>query len=361
MRTPSAASFASLLAVALLSGCAAGGARNSAVPPAAAVGPSAHQRSTIYVAEPAAVVGFPATASGDVAPSVTIAGSNTLLGTHPMTAITHDPAGNLYVAAFNGEGNDPIYEFAAGANGNVAPIREIDLEPVTGQGSPSILYPVSIAVDADGYLYVGASIPFNSGNVVITTEVDVYAPGASGSVQPIAVLNANAFGSLWVALDAAQDLYTAGRNSQYPGVPGTSVDEFAPAASGNGLLRKSPSFTYAESPGASSIAVSPVSGNVYLGTVASNQATVYVGNPALTKLVGSIGGAATRFGAVGRTILEGAFGDDGEFYVLSAANANSPEIDAFAPNANGNVAPQRRLTGAALDSAFGITVVPALN
>jgi len=75
------------------------------------------------------IVGFPVGSTGNVSPNVVIGGSNTGLASPLGLAI--DNAGDLYVAncgtscAFGPPGPTSIEEFAAGANGNIAPIRVI--------------------------------------------------------------------------------------------------------------------------------------------------------------------------------------------------------------------------------------------
>jgi hypothetical protein len=93
-----------------------------------------------------AVKVFPLAASGNVAPTRTIAGTNT--GIHNITGIALDAQGELYVAD-GGAGTvaGSIFVFKSGATGNVAPIRTI-----TGTNT-QITSPSSIAVDSDGTIY----------------------------------------------------------------------------------------------------------------------------------------------------------------------------------------------------------------
>ena len=72
-----------------------------------------------------AILGWPLTANGNIAPTIQITGSNTGVGTGAR-GIAFDSAGNLYVSNLNAARTaTSILVFAPGGNGNVAPIRTI--------------------------------------------------------------------------------------------------------------------------------------------------------------------------------------------------------------------------------------------
>ena len=116
--------------------------------------------------------------SGDVAPMRTIAGSATLL-TNNLSGAAFDPAGNLYVVtgAVVTPASTAILEFASGANGNTAPIREITGSNTMVSGS-LVSNPV---LDSAGNIYVMAFAPKSMPNILR------FAPGANGNALPSAV------------------------------------------------------------------------------------------------------------------------------------------------------------------------------
>jgi hypothetical protein len=345
-------------------GCAGTGSGHSAgggadALPAATLrhSPASTTGSTIYVsiaAIPSSIEGFPSSSSGNVAPTVTIAGSNTMLDNLYAYGMTHDAAGNLYVVAndkVTGESN--VLEFARGAAGNVKPIRSFQTALVPGSQKP--ISGTTIAVDGDGYVYVGGVNPG------IWNAVFVYPPGATGSQQPLRVMFSLYGGApIYLALDAHNDLYVMGSSTSNP-----EVAEYGPAASGNALLRESPAFNERNSGLPAGIAVSPSSGDVFVSAVFgfTNKGAVYSGNASMTKLVATIAGAATGLPFYDRNVI--AFDSDGTLYALLSDGLTSPKIEAFAPNAAGDVAPLRTISGPltnlppGLDDAPGVTVVPA--
>jgi hypothetical protein len=111
---------------------------------------------------------FAAAANGNVAPVVTIAGSNTKIAA--PNALAFDLNGLLYVA--NGSPAS-ITVYAAGVTGNVAPIRTL-----AGAGT-TITAPVGVALDSNKVLYVADA----------TDRILVFAAGASGNIAPIAVIS----------------------------------------------------------------------------------------------------------------------------------------------------------------------------
>jgi plastocyanin len=157
------------------------------------------------------------TDSGNTPPRVTIAGSNTGIG--EPSGISVDQSGNVYVSNYYPQ--QTVTEFAAGSNGNVAPIRTISCggfsqprgntvdqlgnlyvaggnavaiippglsgcvvgNPVITGPATQLDAPTDVAVGPYGRIYVSnfGSAPRYRGRVT------VYAPGSSGNVAPLFV------------------------------------------------------------------------------------------------------------------------------------------------------------------------------
>ncbi|GAC1404258.1 MAG: hypothetical protein NVSMB64_07200 [Candidatus Velthaea sp.] len=118
-------------------------------------------------------------------------------------------------AGFYGGGNDSIFVYAAGANGNVAPIKFIG-GPRTGLAEPS-----SIALGFSK-MYVT-----NGGTDCCVNSVTVYS--AFGNAAPVATLAGASTGlnhPIAIALDANRNIYVANFDSG-------RIAVFAPNANGN--------------------------------------------------------------------------------------------------------------------------------
>jgi hypothetical protein len=166
------------------------------------------------------VTEYVAGSTGDVAPVATINGSETGLSTGPF-GIALDAKGNMYVANFYG-GNFVV--FAAGSNGNVAPISTVSGDK-TRLGFPS-----GVALDAKSNIYIAneAESPNRPDSVL------VYAAGSNGNVAPIATISGSKTGlagPLAVALDDRGNLYVANR-AIISGV-GETITEYAAGSNGN--------------------------------------------------------------------------------------------------------------------------------
>jgi hypothetical protein len=139
----------------------------------------------ILVFAPATSGTFPA------APIRTITGSATqLFGVGPMTV---DGAGNIYLwqsqGAFAPPAPSQIVEFAAGANGNVAPIRTIDVAQYPSSDSSG--YPAGLAVDGSGNIVFAVSNPQTvSGGVNRESDmIEVFTPGQTGNATPARMIS----------------------------------------------------------------------------------------------------------------------------------------------------------------------------
>ncbi len=143
---------------------------------------------------------YTAGANGNVAPIRTISGSNTRL--HFPEGMALDAIGNMYVV-IPGIANGAVTVYAASANGNVAPIRTI-----SGTRT-DLIEPSSVALDASGEVYVANDTCFRGGHCV-PDQVTVYAAGANGDVAPIRTItgpNTKLSDPSGIALDSNGNIY----------------------------------------------------------------------------------------------------------------------------------------------------------
>lgn len=126
---------------------------------------------------PGELVEFPAGSTGAPTLKAVIAGTNSQIG-YPLT-VRLDSQGNIYALTSDSKNTLPranprIVEYAAGSNGNIAPIRTIE-GPSTG-----LVDPGQMLVDPSGGIYVS-----DSGS----ERISYFAPGASGNVAPVRVIS----------------------------------------------------------------------------------------------------------------------------------------------------------------------------
>jgi sugar lactone lactonase YvrE len=163
---------------------------------------------------PPQVLVFPPGASGNVAPVRTISGPRTRLKF--PTGLTVDRDGNIYVVDLENEssGGGSVSVFAAGANGNVAPLRKII-------GGRSLLdFPIGIALDAARNIYV-TTAPHTASRVL------VFAAGANGDVKPIRVIaggNTQLDNPIGLTLDSAGNIYVGNGIGDQVNVYGAGAD-----------------------------------------------------------------------------------------------------------------------------------------
>jgi hypothetical protein len=164
---------------------------------------------------------YAAGANGDAAPIATITGSNTGLVNGPDGFVAVDNDGDIYVASSAGclSCASAVTVYPAGSNGNVTPTQTIS------GSNTGLMEPTGIAVDSSHNIYVSIHDPAGGSN----DSIAVYAAGANGNAAPIQhISGTNTRLELvsGIALDSADDIYVANYAS-----PNVAV--FAAGATGN--------------------------------------------------------------------------------------------------------------------------------
>jgi len=301
------------------------------------------------------IVVFKPGSSGNIKPIATISGFATGLG-QTVTGLAVDGAGNIYVSSIltilapvptpvprqktpSGAGKPAsnytqyqIQSFAAGSNGNVAPIATI-------AGDATGLYNTDggngIAVSAAGEIYSA-----NAG----ANSVTVYAPGSSGNVSPVATLSRGDAGVgdvMGVAFDKAGNIYGLQRTAETT----DSISEWAAGSTDSPPLR--------------TLDFPPPVDNTPLGLAVDTAGNIYVGMPPPSG--GLAGGSLLEFAAgsegnaqPARTIsgsntgigLPTAIAVDqaGNAYVSSWSDSGG--VSVFSPSDDGNATPSQLIAGA---------------
>lgn len=147
-------------------------------------------------------------------PVAAIAGSQTQLDF--PSAIAVDSRGDIYATNRFGGPDVPgpgyapgiITVYSAGSNGNVAPIATIN------GTSTELTYPIGIALDSSGRIYVannGTTVESNNGPLTFAPSITLYSAGSNGNAQPIATITGDNTGlsnPQDIALDSNLNLYT---------------------------------------------------------------------------------------------------------------------------------------------------------
>lgn len=104
--------------------------------------------------------------------------------------MTVDGPGNIYLwesqGAYAPQAPSTIVEFAAGASGNVAPIRTIDMPSHAQLVSTQVGYPAGLAVDGSGNIvFAESNSQTASGGVSAESDtIEVFTPGQTGNATP---------------------------------------------------------------------------------------------------------------------------------------------------------------------------------
>jgi hypothetical protein len=133
-------------------------------------------RDNLYVQHEWSIAVFGPNETGLVVPSRVISGLHTQL-VNGIGRMTTDVQGDLYVAIDNGGwGGVGVLEFAADANGDIAPLRS-----VTSTSMSNFSGFIGVAVDSAGLIYVRATDPY-------CPTVFVFGSNASGSADALRVM-----------------------------------------------------------------------------------------------------------------------------------------------------------------------------
>jgi sugar lactone lactonase YvrE len=356
----------------------------------------------IYVAnqsptanEPDSITVYSPNSAGNAAPIRVISGALTKLSS--LSGIAIDSSGNIYASSLGVEGSSgaDILIFAAGSNGNVAPIFEID-------GDCAGLKPTGpIALDASANIYVGGydklaffahvdlrmpnrpcltpgfaisgpktgisqitGVAVDSVGDIFVTDSDsnsvrAFQSGDNGDVEPSATIatHNDIFAPTAVALDSSGKIYVV--NGAADRQVSDTVTIYAPGSNAATAPIASIGWDYkgtdkAHLSGPFAVAIDK-EGKVYV----ANQASGYNGDGSITVYVpGSAGNAApvaeisgTKTGD--KTGLNSPIGiavdAASKLYVLNEFGADGGSITIYPPGANGNVGPEATIS----DSATG--------
>jgi hypothetical protein len=196
-------------------------------PAALALGPNGY----VYLSDFSSTIQEYAPNLGCTGPFATLTGSNTQLNLGSGIAV--DPAGYLYVAEEGNPREIQLFAPLAAGTQNVAPLASIPL-PVTNTGYAD---GVQVALDSLGRIYVVS----DEDDTVVVYPARSGATLSSTAIATITGSNTRFNSELGgIALDAANDIYVLGSNSNaQPETP--SVLEFAPLAPGQtGTLNIAP-------------------------------------------------------------------------------------------------------------------------
>lgn len=264
------------------------------------------------VSVPAAVLAFGIpTAGGNIAPIQDITGKATGL-TFPY-AITAGPSGAIFV---DDQNNQQVFKFSKDATGNSAPLLTLN---VSGRV-------LGLAVDASGHPWVGINTVYGYGAIY------EYAVGASGNAKPINTIsgsNANLYFPSGLSFDSSGNLYVSDGGTE-------TISEFAANASGNAspINTISGSHTKIFEPGQITIDGSTY-GNGRI--VVANGTDVLVFGPKAS-------GDSAPIADISTISSPGGVATDTSGNIYASKTATGAILE-FAPGANGNADPIRKIVG----------------
>lgn len=290
----------------------------------------------LYVARDTDILVFPATASGNVAPGLTISNCSDCNADGEFFATIAEAGGlaldlqhHLFVANKGLAFASSIAEFAPGASGPATPLRYL-FSNVT-----SLVQPIDVAIDSQGEILV-----MDQDFGPRLGHIDIYAPNANGNDAPLRVIvgDNTGLGSTVghighaIAVDRARSImYVTNADLN-------TVTAYRTSDNGNvaPILTISGNTTGLNVP--TGIAVD-ATGNVYVGSQGSNQIEVFAPlSDGDVSPLRAISGTATELSDPGFIAVD----STGELYVSNIGNGN---ITVYASGAAGNAAPIRVLGG----------------
>jgi hypothetical protein len=266
------------------------------------------------------ILGFPVGGTGNIAPSVTIAGPHTTLGAPVALAV--DKTGQIYAA--NDSGNQVLI-FPPNANGDVTP-------QVLGGSNVPIKATEGVAIDATGQIYVS---DFS------TNAIYVFPKGATGNTAPIRTIvgaNTQLISPTSMAFDHAGNVVVA--NSPFDGKK--PILKFSATANGNVAP-----ISYIGGANTQLFAANSVS----LDATGRIIVPAYNSNSLLIFKAGAHGNAApvvTISGPLTTLTMVTSAGVDPKGEIFAANDdfgTSTYSLVVFPSTANGNVAPIRTIVG----------------
>jgi DNA-binding beta-propeller fold protein YncE len=271
----------------------------------------------IYVATGNEIATYPATANGNVAPTVLIAGGRTQLDGNEVLAVSH--AGAIWTCK-----TFRLLRFAPAAHGNVAPDRQIEHD---------VPYCRGMAVDRTGRVALDGGA---------RNTLQVWGPGASGKDQPrqtIAGSNTGLNGPWGLAFTYGGALYAASVGT--PNSPTPNIAVFAPRADGNATPLRS--IAKADLHGPYGICVDPERPLLWVAN--SDSSTILAFRLSATgsaQAVRSISGPHTGLYHPEAVAVDAA----GYVYVYNTRHSvGTDAITVYAPGASGDAVPIQTIAG----------------
>ncbi len=288
------------------------------------------------------VMQFSTSATGNVTPSTTLKGPAGVV----LSGLAVDGTGNLYVGGtINGSGpfaSAEVLIYGPGASGTATPSRTI-AGALTGMSVPGLSGIGALALDNSGNLYVSSYV--NIGGILFP-GISIFSNMANGNVAPTRVIGVNAFSPGQMAVDSANNIYTAGGTLPQANV----ILIFNANSTGNAPPTSMIAGSNTTLEDVVGIAVDSA-GNIYVANGNANGVSTpsilvfSAGSTGNAVPVRTIAGAATTMIAPANLSVDSA----GNVYVLNDLN-----ILKFGPNATGNVAPSATISFVGFSGVFSI-------